>query len=225
MGLTRFCVHPEDWKGRKTVVGGTKTINVPRLAGLAPDLVIANKEENPRDEVEAVAEHAPVYVTDVADVAGAVAMIRAVGRLVNRADVAGRLADEVAAGFASLAPGPPLRALALIWRDPWMTVGGDTFVSDVMAHAGLDNVAADRERYPALSADEIGALAPDVVLLTSEPYPFGERHLAETRALAPGARVVLVDGEAFSWYGSRLCQTPAVLRTLSATLRSESGAT
>ncbi len=219
VGVTRFCVHPADWKGRKTIVGGTKTINVPRLAGLAPDLVIANKEENPRDEIEAVvAQGVPVYVTDVTDVAGAVAMIRAVGRLVDRAEVAGALADDVVAGFDVVEPGPPRRTLYLIWRDPWMSVGGDTFVSDVMARAGLANATADRDRYPALRDDEVAGLAPEVVLLSSEPYPFVERHLAEVQALAPGARVELVDGEAFSWYGSRLRRTPAVLRALSARL-------
>ena len=225
VGLTRFCIHPDGWKGRKTIVGGTKTINVPRVASLAPDLVIANKEENPRDEVEAVAAVAPVYVTDVADVVGALAMIRALGPLVARTREAEALADEVERQFATVRPlAPPLRALYLIWRDPWMTVGGDTFVSDVMARAGLANVAAGRDRYPVVSDDEIAALAPEVVLLSSEPYPFGERHVAEVEALAPGARVVPVDGEAFSWFGSRLRRTPAVLEALSTRLRPAPGA-
>ena len=216
VGLTRFCVHPDGWKAAKTIVGGTKTINVPRLVGLAPDLVIANKEENPREEIEAVAaEGVPVYVTDVADVDGALAMIRSVGRLVDQEPEAEVLADEIAAGFARLGTeAEPLRALYLIWRDPWMTVGGDTFVSDVMDRAGLANVAAERDRYPALSDDEIRALDPDVVLLSSEPYPFSDTHIAEVQALVPDARVVLADGEAFSWYGSRLRHTPGVLASL-----------
>ena len=216
VGLTRFCVHPDGWKSSKTIVGGTKTVNVPRLVGLSPDLVIANKEENPHEEVEAVAaEGVPVYVTDVADVDGALAMIRSVGRLVDQEPEAEVLADEIAAGFARLGTeAEPLRALYLIWRDPWMTVGGDTFVSDVMDRAGLANVAAERDRYPALSDDDIRALDPDVVLLSSEPYPFSDTHIAEVQALVPDARVVLADGEAFSWYGSRLRHTPGVLASL-----------
>ena len=95
-----------------------------------------------------------------------------------------------------------------------MTVGGDTFVSDVMDRAGLANVAAERDRYPALSDDDIRALDPDVVLLSSEPYPFSDTHIAEVQALVPDARVVLADGEAFSWYGSRLRHTPGVLASL-----------
>ena len=214
VGLTRFCVHPAAWKGRKAVVGGTKTVDPDKVRALAPDLVIANREENVREQVEAVATFAPVWVTGVADVPGALAMVRQVGALVGRGGRGRALADEIAAGFDALPAWPPLRALYLIWRGPWMSVGGDTFIADVMARASLASVTADRDRYPALDDGEIAALAPDVVLLSSEPYPFAEKHLAEVQALAPGARVVLVDGEPFSWYGTRLLQTPDALRAL-----------
>ncbi|MDT0631025.1 helical backbone metal receptor [Rubrivirga sp. S365] len=236
VGLTRFCVHPDGWKAAKTIVGGTKNVNVERVRGLRPDLVIANKEENVREQVEAVAAFCPVYVTDVADVDGAVAMIRDVGALVGRAARAGRIADEVEGGFAALAAAPPAssppasspprteRALYLIWRDPWMAVGGDTIISDVLERGGWANATSSRDRYPTLSDQDIDQLAPDVVMLSSEPYPFQAKHVAEVQALAPAARVVLVDGEAFSWYGSRLRHTPAVLRTLRAGGAEASGA-
>jgi ABC-type Fe3+-hydroxamate transport system substrate-binding protein len=218
VGLTRFCVHPDGWKARKPIVGGTKNVDVERVRALRPDLVIANKEENVRAQIEALAEVYPVFVTDVADVAGAVRMVRDVGALVGRAAQAEAIAAETEAGFAALAAdlagAPLLRALYLIWRDPWMTAGGDTIISDVLTHGGFDNVAAEQARYPALRDDEVGALRPDVVLLSSEPYPFGEKHVAEVQALVPGARVVLVDGEPFSWYGSRLRHTPPYLRAL-----------
>ena len=216
VGLTRFCVHPAGWKAAKTIIGGTKNVDVARVRGLAPDLVIANKEENVREQVEALAAVCPVYVTDVADVADALAMIRAVGALVGRPARAGRLADEIEAGFDALPPAPPRpeSALYLIWRDPWMTVGRDTIIADVMGRGGWTNAAADRDRYPVLTDDEVRALAPEVVLLSSEPYPFREKHVAEVQALVPGARVALVDGEAFSWYGSRLRRTPGVLGAL-----------
>ena len=213
IGLTRFCVHPADWKGRKAIVGGTKQVRVDRVRALAPDLAIANKEENTRADVEALAAVCPVYVTDVADVPGALAMIRDVGALTDRRPAADALAETIGAGFDALPAFLPLRALYLIWRDPWMTVGGDTFVSDVMARAGLVNVAAGRDRYPTLADADLAALAPDVVLLSSEPYPFAERHVPEVEALA-GGRAALVDGEAFSWYGSRLRHTPAALGAL-----------
>ena len=228
VGLTRFCVHPTGWKAAKTIVGGTKNVDVERVRGLAPDLVVANKEENVREQVEAIAAFCPVYVTDVADVDGAVAMIRAVGALVGRDARAGRIANEVEAGFEVLHPAPPAagpprprRVLYLIWRDPWMAAGGDTIISDVMGRGGWANAVGDRDRYPALTDDEVRVLDPDVVMLSSEPYPFADKHLAEVQALAPRARVVLVDGEAFSWYGSRLRHTPGALRALRADLDGE----
>ena len=216
VGLTRFCVHPEGWKARKAIVGGTKTVDVARVRALAPDLVIANREENVREQVEAIAAFAPVAVTDVADVGGALAMIRDVGALTARWPAADALAAEIAAGFGALARAAPapVRALYLIWRDPWMSVGGDTFVSDVMARAGWANACADRARYPALTAAEMAGLDPALVLLSSEPFPFRERHVAELRAVLPAADVRLVDGEVFSWYGSRMRHAPAALRAM-----------
>ena len=214
VGLTRFCVHPAGWKARKAIVGGTKDVRVDRVRALAPDLVIANREENVREQVEAIATFAPVWVSDVADVAGALAMVRDVGRLCDRSAQADALADEIAAGFDALPTWPSVRTLYLIWRDPWMAVGHDTFISDVLRRGGLENATGDRDRYPSLSDAEVAALAPDVILLSSEPYPFADKHIAEVQALAPGAHVVLVDGEPFSWYGSRLRATPAALRDL-----------
>ena len=212
VGLTRFCVHPDGWKRRKAIVGGTKTVDAERVAALRPDLVLAAKEENVQDQVDAL--DAPTFVTDVATVAEAVAMIRTIGALVDRAEAADELADTIARGFAALAPARRVSAAYLIWRDPWMTVGGDTFISDVMAHAGLDNVYRDTDRYPTVTPDALRDRQPEVVLLSSEPYPFRSAHLAEVRALVPSARVELADGELFSWYGSRMRAAPSHLRTL-----------
>lgn len=217
VGLTRFCVRPDGWTARKTVVGGTKTVNVARVRGLAPDLVVANREENERADVEAIVAFAPVLVTHIATRADALAAIREIGRAVGRTARADALADEIEAAFGALPAFAPLRAAYLIWRDPWMTVGADTFIHDVMAAAGLVNVFAERTRYPAVSAGDVRASAPDVVLLSSEPYPFAERHVAEAEA-AFGAPAVLADGEAFSWYGARMREAPAALAALRATL-------
>ena len=220
-GLTRFCVHPRGWKDRKAIVGGTKNLRLDRIRALEPDLVIANKEENEREPVEAVAQFAPVHVTDVATVPDALAMIRTVGRLVHRAPEADLLAGEIETGFARLGgAADPVRAAYLIWRDPWMTVGGDTFISDVMARAGLPNVFAPERRYPETTLDAIHEAGAEVVLLSSEPYPFKAAHLAEVEA-ATGLPALLVDGEAFSWYGSRML---LALPTLAETHRRATGA-
>ena len=220
VGLTRFCVHPPEWKARKTVVGGTKGTDAARVLALAPDLVVANREENDRAPVEALAAAGvPVWLSDIATVADALDALRDLGRVTARAAGGEALAAHVAAAFDVAAPRPaPLRAVYLIWRDPWMTVGADTIVHDVMARGGLVNAFGDRTRYPAVTAQEIAAAAPDVVLLSSEPYPFAAHHIAEVQALAPAVRVALVDGEAFSWYGPRLAAAPAEMARLAAAL-------
>ena len=210
VGLTRFCVHPAGWKQRKAIVGGTKGTDPARVLALAPDLVVANREENDRAPVEALAAAGvPVWLSDIATVADTVDALRRLGHATGRASEGDRLADDLAAAFAALVPPPaPVRAVYLIWRDPWMTVGADTIVHDVMARGGLANAFGDRTRYPAVTAAEIAAVQPDVVLLSSEPFPFREAHAAEVRAFAPGTHVALVDGEAFSWYGPRLGAAP-----------------
>ena len=210
VGLTRFCVHPAGWKARKTIVGGTKNVDVARVLALQPDLIVANREENERAPVEALAAAGvPVWLSDIATVADTLDALRDLGRITARATEGERLADDLASAFAALEQPTPIRAAYLIWRDPWMTVGANTIIHDVMARGGLVNVFGDRTRYPAVTAQELAAARPEAVLLSSEPFPFAEKHLAEVRQIVPGAAVVLVDGEAFSWYGPRLAAAPA----------------
>ncbi|MEP0546450.1 MAG: helical backbone metal receptor [Rhodothermales bacterium] len=218
VGLTRFCVHPAGWKSAKQIVGGTKNVNVERVAALAPDLVLANLEESVREQVEALDAVTSVFVTDVATVDDALALVRTVGRLVGPSERAEALATEIEQGFAALAARSPLRICYLIWRDPWMTVGGDTFIHDVLRRASLENVFGERARYPEVTADEIAAAEPDVILLSSEPFPFGEAHIAEVERAVPGVPVRLVDGELFSWYGSRMRLMPPYVAGLRSTL-------
>lgn len=223
VGLTRFCVRPPGWKAEKSRVGGTKQVDRARVAALAPDLVLANREENTREDVEALSAVAPVYVTDVATVEQALEMIRAVGALCDRAERGAALAAEIEAGFAGLeaerrsaerGAGAGPRAAYLIWRRPYMTVGGDTFIADVLRRSGLVNAFDERTRYPEVDLAELAAAELDVLLLSSEPFPFKEAHAAELAEAVAGTRVLLVDGELFSWYGSRLRGTPGALRAL-----------
>jgi len=214
VGLTRFCVHPSDWKPRKTIVGGTKQVNVECIRNLEPDLILANLEENTREMVEALDAIAPVYVTDVKTIANALGMIRTVGRMTDRAAKAETLATEINEAFTALPAFAPLRATYLIWQNPTMAVGHDTFIHDVMAQAGLVNVFGDRTRYPEITDEDLVATQPEVLLLSSEPYPFKEKHTTPFRTLLPDAAVHLANGELFSWYGSRLRHTPAYLHRL-----------
>ncbi len=217
-GITRFCVRPESWQDEKTIVGGTKQINLDRAADLAPDFILANHEENTPDDVEALADLAPAYVTDVPAVPDALAMIRAVGTLVDRPGPAEQLADTIEQRFDALELTPPIRAAYLIWREPFMTIGHDTIIHDIMTRGGFANVFGDRTRYPEVTLDALRTAAPDVLLLPDEPFPFPQKDpfSDDLREALPNTCIQFVDGQLFSWYGPRLRETPAYLADLHA---------
>jgi ABC-type Fe3+-hydroxamate transport system substrate-binding protein len=205
VGITKFCVHPQRWFREKTRIGGTKTVNLERVAALKPDLIIANKEENTREQVESLAQHYPVWTSNIQTITEGLQMIRQVGGLVGKEAAAIHLADEISAGFAGLQKAAvPKKVAYFIWRGPWMCAGGDTFISDMITAAGWQNVLAGKLRYPTIELQELALLQPDLILLSSEPYPFKEQHIAEIKAVIPYAEIKLVDGELFSWYGSRM---------------------
>jgi ABC-type Fe3+-hydroxamate transport system substrate-binding protein len=213
IGITKFCVHPEHWKQTKTIVGGTKNVNIQLVDSLKPDLIIANKEENTRQDVERLSKY-HVYVSDIKSVNDAYKMMNDVAGLTGTS--AGSLIDQIKTSFTSLPSFEIKRALYLIWKKPWMAAGSDTFINEMMKIAGFENVVRDG-RYPSVSEEEIKKLNPEVVLLSSEPYPFKDQHVDELKRLLPNAKVVLVDGEMFSWYGSRMVAMEEYFRTLSAT--------
>ncbi|GAA4327616.1 helical backbone metal receptor [Flaviaesturariibacter amylovorans] len=213
-GITKFCIHPDEWFRGKTRVGGTKTVHADRVAALQPDLVLANKEENVREQVEALAQDYATWVSDIETLDDALDMIRSIGALVHRAREAEIIARKIRGRFDRLEPvqGPKKRAGYLIWKDPYMSVGHDTFIHHMLGYLGVENAFADRGRYPEVSIEDLQGC--DVILLSSEPYPFAEKHVEELLQAVPGAAVALVDGELFSWYGSRLLHTPPYFRNL-----------
>ena len=215
VGVTTFCVRPEGWKEAKQRVGGTKQVKVDAVRALDPDLVLANKEENTLDDVRALSNFTSVYVSDVPDLPAALKMIRTVSGFVGKRAEGRALVAEIEDAFATLTPPqPPRRAAYFIWRDPWMSIGHDTFIHDLLTRAGFENVFADQARYPEVDADALRAAAPDVLLLSSEPFPFKDAHADELRAVLPDAEIRFVDGELCSWYGSRLRLAPAYLQGL-----------
>lgn len=214
-GITKFCVHPHTWHTTKERVGGTKNIDIDRIRSLHPDLVFANKEENVREQIEEVSTIAPVWVSDVSSLQDAARMILSVGQLIDRQEKAAALAASILQRFMQLHRcTTALRTCYLIWRNPYMTVGGDTFVSDMLNQCGFLNVFGDLQRYPQITADMLVATHPELVLLSSEPYPFKEKHLAEIAKILPATKIMLVDGEMFSWYGSRLLLAAGYLNDL-----------
>jgi len=216
VGITRFCERPEGWRKQKTIVGGTKQVDTDTVRGLNPDLVLANYEENTPDDVAALDEIAPVFVTDVQTVPDACDMIRTVGTLTHTTHKTSTLVGTIVSRFDKLPDFPPLRALYLIWREPYMAVGGDTFIHDVMDRGGFVNVCGDRTRYPEVELSTVSTLNPDVVLCSSEPFPFHEKakFTADLQATLSDTPLEIVDGQPFSWYGPRLLNTPAYLKDL-----------
>jgi ABC-type Fe3+-hydroxamate transport system substrate-binding protein len=212
VGITKFCIHPAGWLGQKQVVGGTKNLHPDRIAGLKPDLIIANREENVAEQVLTLAKKYPVWLTDIATLEQSNQMIRQLGQLTGSAHRAHLLAGQIEAAFASLgamaakqqSSSAPPPVLYFIWRKPWMVAGGDTFIHDIITRTGYTNLMAHQNRYPQLSAQQLAGLQPAQVWLSSEPYPFGPQHIAELQELMPNAGFRLVNGEFFSWYGSRM---------------------
>jgi len=219
-GITKFCIHPADKFNATTKVGGTKQLDIPKIKALKPDLIIANKEENERNQIEELAEFCPVWISDINDLTGAVDMISRVGTLISREAEASMLNNSIAENFNDLSIQQlSLRIAYFIWRHPYMAAGKNTFIDSMLQKCGLINVF-EMERYPEISTESLIAARPDVILLSSEPYPFKEKHFEEFKTLLPNAIVTLVDGELFSWYGNRLLHAPTYFKKLLVDLKS-----
>lgn len=203
VGITKFCNHPADMVQAKTKVGGTKKLSVDIIHSLKPDLIIGNKEENERAQIETLMQEFPVWMSDIANLQQAIEMISNVGSLTQTGHQANAIALQVRTNFNLLKPVQnSLRVAYLIWQEPYMVAGKGTFIDDMLQRCGFVNVFK-QDRYPACSAHDLQRADPDVIMLSSEPYPFKQKHIDAFKAIVPRARVVLVDGEMFSWYGSR----------------------
>ncbi|MEX1131798.1 MAG: helical backbone metal receptor [Flavobacteriales bacterium] len=210
VGITKFCIHPETWFNTKHRIGGTKKVDLDKVRALKPDLIIGNKEENDRSDIEALAKEFPVWMSDIRDLDGALDMIKRVGLVTATEDKAADLAARIAQAFAALRPREEPRTVAyLIWREPYMVAGHGTFINDMLKRMGLINVFDEGDaRYPQITEQELAEADPEVILLSSEPYPFKEKHILDLNMVCPGTPVHIVDGELFSWYGSRLLRSP-----------------
>lgn len=204
IGITKFCTHPHNKVLSKTKVGGTKQLNIELIKELQPDLIIANKEENEQSQVEKLTEVCPVWISDIADLPGALNMIASIGDIVGFITQARALLQAITNEFNKFYNTPlNVRTAYLIWRKPYMVAGTGTFINSMLQICGLTNVF-NRQRYPEVSNEMLMDANPDIVMLSSEPYPFREKHIAEIKYILPNAKIILVDGEMFSWYGSRL---------------------
>ncbi len=215
VGITKFCVHPPEIRRTAIVVGGTKQVDFDKIAALKPDLIIGNKEENDQVIIKRLAVLYPVWLSDISNLPEALDMIRNVGLLTDTTPAATALARQIATSFADINTPPTQESVAyLIWRKPYMAAASGTFIDDMLTRAGFRNALVHLSRYPEITPAQLATAAPHRILLSSEPYPFAEKHFAEFQQLCPAARIQVVDGELFSWYGSRLRHTATYLQSL-----------
>jgi ABC-type Fe3+-hydroxamate transport system substrate-binding protein len=216
VGITKFCVRPKEKWRTKPRIGGTKQLDFKKIAVLKPDLILGNKEENDRSQIEQLQALYPVWMSDIITLDDAIGMIRSVGGMTGTTEKATKLAHQISAAFQSSVQGkaPKISVAYLIWYRPWMAVGSGTFIDSMLAAGGFANVFADKARYPEISLAELAAAKPSVILLSSEPFPFREKHFKEIQQLCTSAVVKQVDGELFSWYGSRMLKAAPYLASL-----------
>jgi ABC-type Fe3+-hydroxamate transport system substrate-binding protein len=217
IGITKFCVHPHQWFLHKIKIGGTKQLDIDKIRNLQPDLIIANKEENEREQIEELASHFPVWISSVSNLKEALSMISSIGDILDKKKESQELVKAIQINFASFTPltsNVKPKTCYLIWREPYMTVGGDTFINDMLKRAGLQNMFADKTRYPEITINQLSSVNCQLLLLSSEPYPFKEKHIVELQIKLPGTKIILADGELFSWYGSHLLKAPAYFQKL-----------
>lgn len=208
IGLTKFCIHPIEKFAERTKVGGTKKLNIDLIKDLKPDLIIGNKEENTQSDIEELSDFFPVWMSDIFTLDDAMKTIIQIGALVDREPEANYLNHLISAGFRDLQTLAlqyhiDKKVAYLIWRKPYMAAGKNTFIDHIMSMNGITNVIKE-ERYPEITLEELKTLNCDLILLSSEPYPFGSKHIEGIQSVIPNTRIILVDGEMFSWYGSRL---------------------
>ena len=215
VGITKFCIHPENWLKEKTIIGGTKNFHLDRIKALQPDLIIANKEENTKELIEELALDYPVYISDINNIEDALQMIADVGKLTGKSTLAEDLISDIKNSRNDLSSTNQSKKSCyyFIWKNPWLTVGGDTFINTMIEEAGFISLSKNQTRYPEIDLDNIDK-QPDFLLLSSEPYPFKQEDADFLKTKFPASKIIFVDGTYFSWYGSRLTKAFTYLSEL-----------
>ncbi|MFO7847766.1 MAG: helical backbone metal receptor [Balneolaceae bacterium] len=206
-GRTRFCIHPEKKVENIQIVGGTKNPDLEKVQTINPDLVIANLEENRKEDVTALREFTDVMLTDISTIEEARLAIHEIGERCGAQKKATSINKKINDQLQNIPDEPSQRVAYFIWKDPWMTVGHDTYIHSVLTHWNLQNVFGSHNRYPKVTLNDVCSRNPELILLSSEPYPFKEKHKAEVQEHCPNTRILQVNGEWFSWYGSRMIES------------------
>jgi iron complex transport system substrate-binding protein len=217
VGVTKFCVHPSNLRKQKAIVGGTKQVKFEKIKALAPDIIFCNKEENTKEMVAELEKIAPVWISDVNSIQDCVEMIQSFGEIflveAKAKEMIESIQNELVNFEKAMLEKPTFKTAYLIWKDPYMVAGRNTFINTLLDLNKFQNIFANRnERYPEILINELKTA--DLILLSSEPFPFQQKHIDELSQALDNKNVLLVDGEYFSWYGSRLKEAFRYFRTL-----------
>ena len=209
VGITKFCVHPFHLKSTKKIVGGTKKVHYEKIRLLQPDFIVANKEENTQEMIIELGKICPVWVTDIATIEDVFKTFTDFGRLFNCRTDAQKWIDKITYGLTDFKKFrmqlPQRKAAYFIWKNPYMVAGSGTFIDYLLQLNRFENCYGNQTRYPEIELKKMRLNGdPDIVLLSSEPYPFKEEDAFEIGRFTHHAKTVFVDGEVFSWYGTRL---------------------
>lgn len=220
VGITKFCVHPFHLKSTKTIVGGTKNVNFEKIKALQPDLIIANKEENTKEIVEELKTICTIWVTNIITIEDNLKMIADFGKIFNKRTEAQKWIDKITFAhndFKEFIKHKSIKKVAyFIWANPYMVAGNNTYINELLKLNNFDNIYQKHdERYPEIIIQKIRIQGdPDLVLLSSEPFPFKDEHAFELGRFTHHATTIFVDGEYFSWYGSRLLKAFSYFKTI-----------
>ncbi|GGG64087.1 helical backbone metal receptor [Epilithonimonas arachidiradicis] len=212
VGRTKFCIHPKDLVREVEIIGGTKNLNLDKIKSLKPDLIIANKEENVKEQVEELMKDFRVLVTNVDTLEDNYYLLKQLAHLFGKEEKAQFFNLKTYEAFDITRSEKPLKVAYLIWKNPYMTVGGDTFISRILEELGFENLFKNQKRYPEIQLEDLKVA--DLIFLSSEPFPFKEQHIDEIREVCQNQKILIVDGEAFSWYGTHLAKCGKYYREL-----------
>ena len=208
VGVTKFCIHPKNVRKDKVIVGGTKNIHLEKIKVLQPDFILCNKEENTKKIVEDCSTIATTHVSDISTIEEIIALITYYGTLFSCEEKAALMNSALHAKFQDfktfIADKATLKVVYFIWKNPWMVAANNTFINHLLAICKFDNCYKDSIRYPEIFLEDLKTKEIDVIFLSSEPFPFKEKNSLDFKNHAESTNIVLVDGEYFSWYGSRL---------------------
>jgi len=212
IGRTKFCIHPKEVIENVPIIGGTKQLKIDKILALKPDIIFANKEENKKQDIEVLQKQITVYISDISSLKDSYAFIKQLGKISDNHTLAETIIQQTNQTLAKHTFREKKTAAYLIWKNPYMSVGSDTYIHDIMQRLGFENIFQHKLRYPKTDIEEIKILKPDVILLSSEPYPFKQFDIQELGELFPTTTIQLVDGEFFSWYGSRILKLQSLYK-------------